>query len=73
MGWTHDRARIARLSQTLPHDHPELVDARRELRASRLADYIQKTIDQAPPLTAEQRDRLAMLLRGPSNSGGAAA
>lgn len=28
-----------------------------------LADYVRRTVDQAPPLTPEQRDRLALLLR----------
>ncbi len=38
------------------------------MRAERLADYIKRTVDAAPPLSVEQRDRLALLLRG----GGAA-
>lgn len=29
-----------------------------------LEDYIRRTVDAAPPLTPEQRDRLAILLRG---------
>jgi hypothetical protein len=40
-----------------------------EIRTARLADYIKQTVDSAPPLTVEQRDRLAGLLR----SGGDAA
>ena len=27
-----------------------------------LTDYIKRTVDQAPPLTREQRDRLSLLL-----------
>jgi len=42
----------------------ELVSARRNLRAERLALYITKTVDLAPALTTAQRDRLALLLRG---------
>jgi hypothetical protein len=38
------------------------------MRAERLADYIKRTVDAAPPLTNAQRDRLALLLKG----GGAA-
>lgn len=30
---------------------------------SSTADYIKKLVDSAPPLTPEQRDRLAVLLR----------
>jgi hypothetical protein len=45
-------------------DPKRLEDARRELAAAKLADYINRTIRSAPPLTPEQRDRLAVLLRG---------
>lgn len=38
--------------------------ADRDLRAARLADHIRKLVDAAPPLTAEQRLRLAGLLVG---------
>jgi hypothetical protein len=64
MTWTHERARVASLSRSRKDDDPELVDARRNMRAERLADAIKRTVDAAPPLTAEQRDRLALLLRG---------
>ena len=64
MSWTHERARVASLTRSRPADDPELVDAYRNLRAERLADYIRKTVDAAPPLSVEQRDRLALLLRG---------
>jgi len=66
--WTHERARIASLSRSRKPDDPDLLDARRNLRTERLADYIVRTVDAAPPLTPKQRDRLALLLRG----GGAA-
>ena len=47
-------------------NHPErdVTELRRELNEARLAEYIQRTVDQAPALSAEQRDRLATLLRG---------
>ncbi len=35
-----------------------------ESEPDRLAAYIQRLVDTAPPLTPEQRDRLAVLLRG---------
>ncbi len=48
--------------------HPEDTDTIRQLRTehrtSRLADVIRATVDAAPPLTAEQRDHLALILRG---------
>ena len=64
MSWTHERARIASLSRSRQIDDPDLVEARLNLRVERLADQIRKTVDTAPPLTTEQRDRLATLLRG---------
>lgn len=64
MSWTSERARVASLSRSRPADDPDLVDARRNLRAERLAAHIEKVVAEAPPLTAEQRDRLAALLRG---------
>lgn len=69
MSYTRERARLAALVRHHPHeDHG---DARRDLRAARLADAICKTVDAAPPLTEEQRSRLALLLRGPSAADGA--
>jgi hypothetical protein len=62
--WAGPRARVGALSRYRPDDDPDLLDARRDLRAARLADYIAKTVDAAPPLSSEQRDRLALLLRG---------
>lgn len=62
--WTHERARIASLTRSRKPDDPDLLDARRKLREARLADYITRTVDAAPALTADQRDRLAALLRG---------
>lgn len=43
-------------------DEANRLDA--EIRTERLADYIRTTVDAAPPLTVEQRERLALLLRG---------
>lgn len=57
------RARVAGLSKKgRDAADPELVSARQELRVQTLADQIQRTIDQAPPLSDEQRARLARLL-----------
>ena len=67
--WTHERARIAALTRSRTSDDPDLEDARRNLRAARLEDYIRTTVDAAPPLSADQRDRLALLLRGGGNDG----
>ncbi len=39
---------------------------RNEVQAAAIADHIRRVVDEAPPLTVEQRDRLAILLRGPA-------
>ena len=62
--WTHQRAKCAALSRSRAADDPELLDAKRNLRAARLEDYIRSTVDNAPALTIEQRQRLASLLNG---------
>ncbi len=62
--WTSHRARLASLTRFQPENAEALDDARRALRAARLEDYIRETVDAAPPLSSEQRDRLALLLRG---------
>jgi hypothetical protein len=59
-------ARVAALSRDRAPDDPELLDARRNLRAERLALAIRETVDAAPPLSDEQRTRLAALLRNPA-------
>jgi len=64
MSWTTERARVASLSRSRTPDDPELIAARQALRVERAADYIRKTVDAAPALSAAQRDRLALLLRG---------
>lgn len=65
-------------------DDPRMIEAQRDLAAERLHDYVRRIVDTAPPLTAEQRDRIAALLRpgvseigavsrAPSDDGGGAA
>lgn len=58
------RGRLNALQRHRPADDPDLVNARRDLRAESLAAHIAKVVDEAPPLTTEQRDRLAVMLRG---------
>lgn len=62
MSWKQDRARVASLTRSRPSDDPELVAARQSLKAERLAAHIQQVVDSAPPLTNEQRRRLARIL-----------
>lgn len=58
------RARVASLSRSRPHDDPDLIAARRDLAAANLGEFIAKTLDTAPPLTDDQRRRLAGLFAG---------
>ena len=58
------RGRIAAATRHHPGDTDTIADDKREYRFLVLADYIKRTVDAAPPLTPEQRDRLAVLLRG---------
>lgn len=62
--WRSARARIAGLSASpnRPPDDLELIEARRDLKEIRLQDYIDSVLSSAPPLTSEQRARLAELL-----------
>lgn len=63
MSWTKDRATIAALSRSRKSDDPDLLDARRRLRAAKLEEYVSRVVAEAPPLTQEQLDRVAVLLR----------
>ncbi len=59
------RAALARASRKALHDpteQPSADQARAAYQAAKLEDYIRRAVDSAPPLTAEQRDRLALLL-----------
>ncbi|GJO25672.1 hypothetical protein NJB1507_29330 [Mycobacterium marinum] len=60
----HERARVGALSRSRSDDDPELVTARQNLKALNLEEYVRKVVSEAPPLTPEQRDRIAAILRG---------
>jgi hypothetical protein len=64
LSWTTERARVASLSRSRTSDDPALITARRNLKAARLEDYVSRVVSEAPPLTPEQIDRVAVLLRG---------
>lgn len=63
MSWTQERARVAGLSRDREPDDPELAAARLNLKAARLEEHVRKTIESFPPLTRDQLDRIAGLLR----------
>jgi hypothetical protein len=62
------RAEVAALSKYRDPGHPELLTAKRDLRALRLADYVTEVLSQAPPLTPEQRETIIGLLRAGGGS-----
>lgn len=70
MSVLHERARVASLSRSRTQDDPELVSAKRNLAAERLAAYIRTTVNGAPPLTEAQRTALAAMLRPHPTAGG---
>jgi hypothetical protein len=45
-------------------DEATILEIRRDLAAAKLEQYIERVVSEAPPLTDEQRDRLAGLLNG---------
>ena len=56
------RARVAQAARYHPHQ-PELADDdRRALKAAVAEQYVRDLVDTFPPLTPEQRGRLAALL-----------
>jgi hypothetical protein len=57
----HRRARAAALSR---HDPERAEEDRRVLKAAAMERYIKQMVDRWPPLTADQRGRLALLLKG---------
>jgi hypothetical protein len=59
----HERGRVGSLSRSRPSNDPELVEARQNLATAKLADYIDRVLAQAPPLSDEQRAKLAELLK----------
>ncbi len=67
MSWTRERAKLAALSRSRKPDDPELLDAKRDLRAARLEDHVQKVLSEAPALSAEQLTQIAALLRAGGN------
>jgi hypothetical protein len=46
-----------------PHDESQVSDARRELAAAKICDYVEKVVAGAPPLTQAQIEDVAGLLR----------
>jgi hypothetical protein len=57
------RAKLGGLARCgVPADDPRYLEAREELRRHVCVEHIEKLIAEAPPLTTEQRTKLAQLL-----------
>ena len=56
-------AKVGGLARHRDSNDPDLTDARRDLRAAELEEHVRRIVDQAPALTAEQRTKVAALLR----------
>jgi hypothetical protein len=64
------RARLAALQRHRPNpDDPDVTAARSGLREAKLAEEIRREADADPPLTPDQRARLAVLLLRPAGDG----
>jgi hypothetical protein len=68
VSWQTTRSKLA-VAVRDKHPEPEITALRRDLRAERLEEHIKSIVDQAPPLTDQQRARIAALLQA---SGGTA-
>lgn len=62
--WRTHRARLGSLTRQLGPDHPEVLAERRAFRLAYAESILERTLRTAPPLTPEQRDRIASLLSG---------
>ena len=66
----HARAKHAVTVRHHGEDAPQTIDAHRELESARAEDRVTRAVlelvEQAPLLSASQRDRLAVILRGSS-------
>lgn len=59
---TKSRSRLA--LATKHRDTAAATEARRDLAAAKIAQFIERTVAEAPPLTDDQRVSLARLLAG---------
>jgi hypothetical protein len=58
-----EAASIAALTRWRPDD-AALAEQRRDYHAAGIEEHIRRLVDQAPPLSTEQRNRLALLPLG---------
>lgn len=75
MSVTHARSRLALEAKRQRREggdpnSPALVRARQHLAEEKIREFVERVVSQAPPLTAEQRARLASLLTDPASGAG---
>lgn len=60
------RARVARAERHAQRsgDRSGVDTVRRDYAAAKIADYVERIVESAPPLTTDQQARIAALLRG---------
>lgn len=56
------QARCAQSPESMVRMFREVGELKRELRASRAEDWLRRIVDEAPPFTDEQRERLRAIL-----------
>ena len=57
----HLRARVAGLTRDRSAKDPELLDARAQLAVQNIINFVTRTLEKAPPISAEQRQRITAL------------
>lgn len=62
---SHFSAKVGALSRSRAADDPELITARQNLKAERLAADVAAVVNSFPPLRRDQIDRIASLLVRP--------
>ena len=68
--WTKARSRLGNAVQKHGKHSPQAAEAGVNFRARKLEDHVRKILAEAPPLTDEQRNALAELLRPVRRGGG---
>lgn len=58
------RGRVAGLSRDRAPGDPALIEAKRDLAAANIDQFVKRALATAPPLTSEQAERIAARLRG---------
>lgn len=58
------RGTVAAMSIHHPSDSPQVIEAKRELRAIKLQEYVAKAVSELPRLSESHLEEAARLLRG---------